>query len=1024
MFGPVKSDSLTRHYVTYTDKATRYRFISGLCHKSDTLTNLRHFLAHLKTQYDITPKVLRTDNGGEYKSAAYIKELKDHGIVPEYTAPHTPQENGIAERLNDQVMRLARSLLLHSQLPDFFWAFAAYHAIYLLNRMPSKSQSNITPYEAWFGDKPDLSHLRTFGCYCEVLHQEHHSKLSSKTIPAIYLGHDLNEPSHYQLWNPATEKFITSCNVSFVEGLTIKYLKYPTNTEGGSSTLLMPSGTYVVPDISGQALKQLRDDPESMDRRHVTFFDNAKPRSAAPHISSPPPEGPPSLQSPSSPTDSTSATGKGQATSENVRKYPTDTLSSSLSPRSAPYATVDTFHFPDASDYGYPWTTDDNDSNGNDSETSTESSTSEPSSENTQHEEPKATQGQVRKYPTDTAPSSSSLSPSGSYVNPDIHRHPRSAHNKPAAESTWYKGAEALKTKPTVFKPPDPPRPMDHANLTMEEQLNYQVTFYIDDEYGLITQDYTEPLTLNAALKAPDRDKWIAAMEEELANIGQQNTLGPLQAATTGLKIIDLKWVYKVKLNPNNSINKYKARIVGKGFQQRQGIDFHETYAPVARMTSIRILLAIAAAQGFIVRRLDVVSAYLHGKMDTAVYVRQPPGFINPQLPNHVHRLNKALYGLKQAGRLWNTEVNEHLLSNGFTRSQYDQCIYTKQGPKGRTIIGLYVDDFIYFGPAADLDTFEANMAAKFSIKLLGPAKHILGLQLTQDPTGIIITQEAYIKRVIEDTALANAKASSLPITGGDIATAVQGEIAKPVPTKQYLSLLGRAMYAATCTRPDIAFAVGYLGRYSQAPTQHHMKMVITLLRYLKGTTTTSIRYPSSSPSNTALTLVAYSDADFAGSIEDRHSTTGSLLQLRYTDAQGQAVQVPIYWRSKKQSLTALSTAEAEYIAAFETSLDIVWIRGLLQELGCDQGSASPLHIDNQACISIASNTTSSTRTKHIDIRHHKIRELIADRIVTTRYAPTKDQLADILTKALARELLVPFIPRIGLSTPSTNSTQ
>ena len=731
LFGPVKSDASQRFYVTYTDEATRYRFISGLCRKSDTAGHLKSFLAHLKNQYGITPKRIRSDNGGEYTSKEYQQILRDQGIIHETTAPHTPQENGISERLNDEVMKIARALLQLSGLPEEFWIYAAYHAVYLINRKPCKANKDKTPYEVWQQSKPDISTLRTFGCYCEVLNQGHHSKIAPKTFPAIYLGHDPNTKGHYRLWNPRTKNLIISRNVHFFEGLTIKHLELPGQSTG-DSTLLIPSGTHSGPFTTSEALKQITDEDYEPPEMEINGTEQSTPTLALP---APAPQAPPA-----------------QAAHDEV-------------PQAQPT--------------------------------------------------PPPSPGPVVPQALQTPPHS-----------PEIPTPPQSPINSPApqAQQPQHRG----------FHPPDPePRRSRRRQLAnqADDEVNIQYSHYVDDEFGLIVETYTEPTTIKGVQMAPDKEKWIEAMKVELAGLSKQRTLGKLQPAKQGAKILPTKWVLKVKLNPDKTINKYKARLVARGDQQREGIDFHDTYAPVARMTSLRIIFAIAAIRQQRVHQMDVVSAYLHGEMDTEVYIRQPDGFVNKDKPNQVHRLHKALYGLKQAGQLWNTHVNKYLLEIKFTRSQYDQCIYTKHDKDGDIIVGLYVDDFIYTGADTAVKKFEKEMVSKFEIKLLGLAKHVLGLQVIQTDEGISLTQDSYITRVLEEIGLLDAKPSPVPTTGGDMGIIAKGESSEPANGTLYLSLLGRCMYAATFTRPDITHAVSFLGRYSQAPTIHHLKMVKTLLR-------------------------------------------------------------------------------------------------------------------------------------------------------------------------------------------------
>lgn len=341
-------------------------------------------------------------------------------------------------------------------------------------------------------------------------------------------------------------------------------------------------------------------------------------------------------------------------------------------------------------------------------------------------------------------------------------------------------------------------------------------------------------------------------------------------------------------------------------------------------MSSIRLILSICAAKGLEVRQLDVDSAYLNGKMDTEVYMQQPPGYIDKDHPDKVCLLRKALYGLKQAGRTWNILANDYLLQIGFTRSKADPCIYVRNSEEGFLIVGLYVDDFIYGGTPAALSRFEKEMQAQFQIKLLGECKYILGMEVKQTKEGIAIHQSGYISKNLEELQLATCNPSRLPISEGATSALAANNKAEPVDATKYRSIVGKTMYAMVTTRPDIAFAVGLLGRYSAKPNTQHRAMAKQLMRYLKGTKDAYLMYPRT---NGKLEIEVYLDADFAGA-EDRKSTSGSLILINGT---------AVLWISRKQTTVATSTTHAEYAALATTNRELMWLRQLLSDIGFPQ---------------------------------------------------------------------------------------
>ena len=510
-----------------------------------------------------------------------------------------------------------------------------------------------------------------------------------------------------------------------------------------------------------------------------------------------------------------------------------------------------------------------------------------------------------------------------------------------------------------------------------------------------------DPITQQDALCSPLSSEWQAAMDSEYKALIDNGTW-ELVDLPKGRRAIGTKWVFKTKRLSDGSVERYKARLVAKGFSQKKGVDFEETFAPVARMASIRVILAIAAHEGLSVEQLDVDSAYLNGVIDAEVYMRQPPGFEDPKYPNRVCHLLKGLYGLKQAGHIWNDVAHSYVMELGFRRSSADHCVYVRHTDEGKNIVGLYVDDFINAGTPAAVSRFKSEMRNRFRIKELGPARLIVGLQVLQDDYSIHISQSSYVRGILEDTGMASAHSSHIPISGGDVNATISEVQHQPVDTTAYRHIVGKTMYAMVGTRPDIAYAVSTLGRFASKPNQQHYSMAKHLLRYLKGAPDTGLCYTKGT--GTA-TFHGYCDADWGGS-EDRKSTSGYVFLLN---------GAPISWSSKRQPTVALSSTEAEYIAATQATKEAIWLRRLFKDLGHPQNEPTTIYEDNQGCIQLAKNPIHHQRTKHIDIQMHFIREKIDSNEVTLTYCGTQDQLADIFTKALPRVKFEDIRSRIGL---------
>ncbi|GJY18166.1 retrovirus-related pol polyprotein from transposon TNT 1-94, partial [Tanacetum coccineum] len=410
---------------------------------------------------------------------------------------------------------------------------------------------------------------------------------------------------------------------------------------------------------------------------------------------------------------------------------------------------------------------------------------------------------------------------------------------------------------------------------------------------------------------------------------------------------------------------KNNARLVAKGYRQEEGLDFEESFAPVARLEAIRIFLANGASKNMTVYQMDVKTAFLNGELKEEVYVSQPEGFVDPDRPHHVYRLKKALYGLKQAPRAWYDTLSKFLLAQGFSKGVVDPTLFIRKTGKHTLHVQIYVDDIIFASTdPKDCDRFSNEMSSKFQMSMMDQISFFLGLQISQNPRGIFINQSKYANEIFKKFDLHKSDPVDTPMVER---TKLDKDLSGiPVDQTQYRNMIGSLMYL-TASRPDLVFVVCMCARYQSKPTKKHLEAVKWVFRYLQGSINMRLWYSK----DTAMALTAYADADHAGCQDTRRSTSGSAKFL------GDKL---VSWSSKKQTSTSISSTEAEYIEMSGCCAQILWMR-----------------------------------SKHIDIRHHFIREQVEKGVVELYFVRTEYQLADIFTKVLARERFEFILPRLGM---------
>jgi hypothetical protein len=493
-------------------------------------------------------------------------------------------------------------------------------------------------------------------------------------------------------------------------------------------------------------------------------------------------------------------------------------------------------------------------------------------------------------------------------------------------------------------------------------------------------------------------------MNLEMKSIKENGTF-LIKTLPEGEKAIGCRWVFKRKMKSDGTIDKYKARLVAKGYSQQYGKDYIETFAPVAKFKSIRTIFALAAIKGWKVYHDDATSAFLNGTLKESVYMDQPKGFSSTNAKEK-WLLIKALYGLKQAPREWNSAFDDFMISEGFTKSLCDPCLYFKIMNGSQIIVGIYVDDTITTGAnVKDIDDFRLKLKTRFKCSEGGLLNWCLGMEVKQLDGSISLNQTQYLAGKIAEFELfldTNSHRST-PLDSNFQQILEEGEDSTEVDSLfPYRSMVGSLSYLANGTRPDISAAVGVVSRFLFNPKLIHCNMVKRIYYYLRQTMDYSLIYKK----NTNTQLLGYCDASW-GNNEDYSLVSGyaflfggNLVSWSSKKQSIIALSSSVSWSSKKQSIIALSSSESESVAATHAAQEALWFQQLLEELGIRQKT---IHIyeDNQGCIALTKNPQESKRTRHIQIKYHFIRNHVKSQRLNFLYCPTQYQLADLFTKGV-----------------------
>ena len=550
-------------------------------------------------------------------------------------------------------------------------------------------------------------------------------------------------------------------------------------------------------------------------------------------------------------------------------------------------------------------------------------------------------------------------------------------------------------------RPENPPGPVLRrstrlGDFTQANQAMLQV--------GIGEEVEMDPLSYSEALAQYRAVNWKEAMTAEFRSLNENETWTYCSKAPDGIRPIGCKWVYLLKTNPDGS-HRFKARLVIKGYEQTE---IGETFAPVAKLVTLRMVLALSTIHGWEIDHMDVVTAFLNPPVNNDIYMFLPEGidWLDPTKPANttICKLNKALYGLKEAPRLWYHHIDKFLQSINFQKSTNDPNLY--QSTDGELLLILYVDDLLLASKSrSHIDQAKQHLHKRYRMNDLGPARRFLGLEIESLPNGHLrLHQRQFIAKVLHRFNMKQCNGTQTPMeTNQKLLPAQPSE--RLVEPREYQSLVGSLMYLAVGTRPDIAYTVAVLSKFNAKPTDNHFLAAKRLLRYLKQTASLALVY---SPANS---LFGYTDSDFAGDIGDRKSTSGYVFIL---------ANAAISWRSKKQTLVSLSSTEAEYVGCSEAAREAIWLRRLYNEITTKNAKVNKPAIqlllsDSQGAISLAETPRFHNRTKHIAVKYHFVRDSCATGSIHLEYIPTTQMTADIMTKALPRDTHQRHVLNMGL---------
>ena len=895
----------SRYLIHFTEARCRYAVTHTMEDRSQAGAALEQYLLMVRSLgYTTKAIVMRTDNDTVYVNTDFKAVCDSHNIKQEFTAPYKHTNAAVAERFWRTLLGIIRALLFTSPFTAIHWPFAARHATYLYNVRPHNTLEMTTPYENLHHKKPDLQHLRVFGCEASALVDEQHrdSKLSSRSVHGLYIGHD-EKSAGYLVYVPDTKKVIISADVKFSERfkgddygrVVVSHKDINVFSLEAANEMTSLPGNF----LDAAAVPKFK---KVVD--HTVAYIDGETHALLRVVTAARPGG--------------------------VWVYARAALNGDADP--------DGFE-------------------------------------------------KVAKHLSNVRKKTA--------VN---EFHPLFAYCQVAS-----RGKGAGKVSPGMVISHDAKSKfaymVAYADGGTQDVFKGQVTFEVTAA-AITNQEilnYIEPRSYNHARSYPDFAEWDAATQDEVNSLIELKVLDPCdEKDIPGDKnVVDSKIVYKLKKNKDGTIDKYKARIVARGFTQVQGEDYDETFAPVTQLVTVRMVIALCLHFNIYPRHLDVRTAFLNAKLTHVVYLKLPTGITIGG--KRYGRLLKSLYGLKQASHDWHQLQEQFILNhdNRFKRSSVDPCLYVIIDGPFIAIVSTHVDDYVVGTTDENwYASFVDAFAKRFNVKELGILDHLLQMSVSWSENGskVTLSQKRFITELAAKHGLTDCKPVQTPMEAG-----LKLEPAESVDfSLPFRSLVGALLWLARGTRPDIYFAVIYLSRYSNCYDTQHFIAAKRILRYAISTVDRCLTYKKQHNSNPhqPLTITTFSDSDWASDL-DRKSFSGCAVRLN---------GCLVSWGCKKQVTIALSSVEAEYMALSDATRETLYVINLLQEF-FNIETPVPIRIDNKGAGFIAENNVNNKRTKHIDVRHHFVRHYIANKLIELFYVPTTENIADIFTKALTTEI-------------------
>lgn len=966
VIGPFpKGKSGYRYVVNFIDEATRRAKSYFMKKKNEVLKYFKIYKLEVENEMQSNPNGRRTllklqsDGGGEYVNSAFKDFTQTHGIQHLITNADEPRQNGLSEKFGSDQQDSALSMLKHSKLDTQYWPYAFKMATYLHNILPSKHLQYASPHEKWYDQVPNLNGIRTFGCDAWV-RVPHPSKGHDKAKLCTFLGYR-DGLKGYLFEDRKTKRIIKSGDAVFYEG-----------------------------EWKRNGIQNLADSSAAQDILWTSILDATSKSEPVPLTSVVPASAP----EPSSSTIYLDDDDDDDDTPID-RSMPTPSVPPTDAPISSPTPT-NVF-----SDSENVFTPDDDPMPANDS------------GDDDLDDHPIYIPHPPALPPS--PPSSPALAPRRIDFTDPIVPAPTRASKRPrrstADYGTTHKVLKRLRCNlHTAYTRRDKAayaRSASHLQFALRNIDYSYATVAGGDSFG----DIRVPTTYAEALASPQRDKWKAAIKDELDSLKANDTWVPgATEVPEGRKTVSTKWVFAIKTDANNNIQKYKARLVARGFTQQRGLDFHRTFAPVMQPDLLRSLLAISAKEDWEIQQIDIKTAFLYGTLDEEIYIELPNGM---KSKNNVRRLNKALYGLKQAGRQWYGKFSESLYKLGFERLQGDPCCYRRINSEGHPIfIMIHVDDAIFFGKdLSEINAIKLALQKEYQISDIGDMRYCLGWEIERNrkERTLKVKQTNYINEILKKFKMDKCNPVSTPacpnVTFSRAMSPTSQKERNHMSRIPYLEVLGSLIYLATSTRPDISYAVSELSKFASNPGKDHWTGLKRIMRYIKGTSEHGLQY-----GNGKIEITGHVDANYARCPDTRRSRYGGYLSIN---------NGPVTWRSKMESIVTLSSMESEYVGACEISRIIKWLRGCMGELGFEQTKATVLYTDNKSSKLFAEETMVQNRSKHIDTRYHFIRDQIRNKELRLKYKKTSEMPADAMTKPLAPRVFYKLRSAMGIKSCS-----